>query len=329
MQYRQFGNTELEVSEVGFGAWAIGGEAMIGNTAIGWGKSDDSVSTAAIHAALDAGINFFDTADIYGLGHSEHLLGKVLGKEKNIIIASKAGNVSRNNEFTVDYSYAHIIKACEDSLKRLRRETIDLLQLHTARLKHLEEGDCIKAMDMLQKQGKIRYWGISLNTFEPAREAEFLMQQEIGHSFQLVLNLINQKGIDLLAEAYEKGYGIIARMPLQFGLLTGKFDHELSFSDTDHRKKRVTRELVEATNRELAPVWDLCNKYNCTKAQLSMSYLLSFDEVSVVIPGIRTVKHVKDNTSGLFRLEVKDLEMINELGKEKLQAVMEILKKNG
>ncbi|HEY0732282.1 MAG TPA: aldo/keto reductase, partial [Chitinophagaceae bacterium] len=118
MQYRRFGSTDLKVSEIGFGTWAIGGNAMIGNTAIGWGPSDDTTSIEAIYAALDAGINFFDTADIYGLGHSEDLLGKTIGN-KDVLIASKVGNVARNNHFTVDYSKKHILSACEASLTRL------------------------------------------------------------------------------------------------------------------------------------------------------------------------------------------------------------------
>jgi aryl-alcohol dehydrogenase-like predicted oxidoreductase len=108
MQYRKFGNTDLVVSEIGFGAWAIGGGAMIGSTAIGWGDTDDNVSIKAIHTALDAGINFFDTADIYGLGHSEELLGKAIGNKKNVIIATKVGNVSRTDQFTIDYSKEYI-----------------------------------------------------------------------------------------------------------------------------------------------------------------------------------------------------------------------------
>ena len=100
MQFRKFGNTDLLVSEIGFGAWAIGGGAMIGNTAIGWGDADDAVSVKAIHAALDAGINFFDTADIYGLGHSEEILGRTIGNKKEMIVATKVGNVSRNEQFT-------------------------------------------------------------------------------------------------------------------------------------------------------------------------------------------------------------------------------------
>ncbi|HYV55188.1 MAG TPA: aldo/keto reductase, partial [Chitinophagaceae bacterium] len=141
MQYRKFGNTDLRVSEIGFGAWAIGGGAMIGNTSIGWGDADDTVSLQAIQAALDAGINFFDTADIYGLGHSEEILGEVAGHDRNVIIATKVGNVARNDQFTVDYSKEYILKACGQSLKRLRRETIDYYQLHSARVEHLQNGE--------------------------------------------------------------------------------------------------------------------------------------------------------------------------------------------
>lgn len=306
MRYRPFGNTGLQVSEVGFGAWAIGGGAMIGTTAIGWGDADDATSVKAIHAALDSGINFFDTADIYGLGHSENLIGKTIGNKEDIVIATKVGNVSRNQQFTFDYSRAHIITACENSLKRLKKEAIDYYQLHTAQMEHLQQGTCIEAMQVLQQQGKIRYWGLSLNTFEPVPEATFLLQHNYGNGFQLVLNLINKKALPLLQLAAAKGYGVIARMPLQFGLLTGKFDEAFLFSANDHRNKRITSEIVMATNQILEPVWQLCKKYECTKTQLALSYLLSYSQVSVIIPGIRTAEQVKDNTSGLFTLTSED-----------------------
>ncbi len=326
MIYRKFGNTELETSEIGFGAWAIGGGAMIGSTAIGWGKTDDDVSIKAIKAALDAGINFFDTADIYGLGHSESLLGKTLRGNKDVIIATKAGNVSRDNKFTVDYSHDHIINACEGSLRRLKRDHIDYYQLHSARMEHLEQGECIRAMEFLHKQGKVRYWGLSLNTFEPEPEAHWIMERELAGGFQLVLNILNQKALPLIKLAGEKKYGIIARMPLQFGLLTGKFDTGVSFDINDHRKKRITAELIETTGKALKPAWDLCGKYNCTKTQLALSYILSYDEVSVVIPGIRTTEHVKGNTNGLFNLEKADRLMIEEMGAKEFTAVMEMIR---
>src|SRR5436190_4439245 len=187
MQCRKFGNTDLVVSEVGFGAWAIGGGAMIGSTPIGWGEADDSISAKAIQVSIDARINFFDTADIYGLGHSEELLGKTIGQRQEVIIATKVGNASRNEQFTVDYSKEYILKACDASLKKLKRNVIDYYQLHSARLAHLENGECIEAMQQLQQQGKIRYWGISLNTFDPLPEAEFFIGNKIGNGFQLVL----------------------------------------------------------------------------------------------------------------------------------------------
>lgn len=329
MQYRKFGNTDLLVSEIGFGAWAIGGGAMIGNTAIGWGDANDMESKRAIHRSLELGINFFDTADIYGLGHSEKLIGEELSNKKDVIIATKVGNVSRDEQFTVDYSKEYILKACEESLKRLRRDTIDYYQLHSARVPHLQRGECLEAMGLLQSQGKIRYWGISLNTFDPFPEAEFFINNKTGNGFQLVLNILNQKALAIIKNASWAGYGLIARMPLQFGLLTGKFDHGVSFSDNDHRKNRLTKEVVETANTALEPVWQLCKKYSINKTQLSLSYILSYDEVSTIIPGIRTSAHAESNTTGLVRLEKADMELIEHLGAGRFIPVMEMIQKQG
>ncbi|MBS1921184.1 MAG: aldo/keto reductase [Bacteroidetes bacterium] len=329
MKYRQFGNTDLLVSEIGFGSWAIGGGAMIGSTAIGWGDVDDEISKKAIHRSLDLGINFFDTADIYGLGHSEEILGSLIGNKKEILIATKAGNVSRNNQFTVDYTKEYILKACENSLRRLKRNEIDYYQLHTARVDHLKNGECTDAMQQLVKEGKIRYWGLSLNTFEPETETEYMLQNNLGKGFQLVLNLLNQKSLPGIRAAAKNGYGIIARMPLQFGLLTGKFDKEVSFSENDHRKTRLVPEVINTANRALQPVWDLCKKYSVNKTQLALSYILSYPEVSTVIPGIRTAAHADANTSGLIQLDTDDMKLIEELGRNEFVSVMELIKKQG
>jgi aryl-alcohol dehydrogenase-like predicted oxidoreductase len=329
MKYRKFGNTELTVSEIGFGSWAIGGDAMVGGTAIGWGKADDITSKAAIHAALDAGINFFDTADIYGLGHSESLLGEVLTGNQQAIIATKVGNVARNNQFTTDYTKSYIIQACEASLKRLRRETIDYYQLHSARVQQLQQGECIEAMQQLHQQGKIRYWGISLNTFTPDAEANYFMEHGVGNGFQLVLNMINQKALPVIKEAAAKGYGIIARMPLQFGLLTGKFDTNTKFAVSDHRHNRLTSDVIDRSLRAVEPLWELCNKYQITKTQLALSYILSYSEVSTVIPGIRTPEHVRDNTTGLIQLSSEDRALIESYGQNSFNELMQLIEKQG
>jgi aryl-alcohol dehydrogenase-like predicted oxidoreductase len=329
MQYRNFGNTGLVVSEIGFGAWAIGGGAMIGDTAIGWGDVNDAHSAQAIEAAIEAGITFFDTADIYGLGHSESILGTALAHHPDVAIATKVGNVARNGQFTTDYSKEHILSACDQSLKRLQRETIDYYQLHTVKRAQLEEGSCIEAMQLLQQQGKIRYWGVSLNTFEPMPEATYCMEQGIGSGFQVVLNLVNQHSLDLIRESAQQGYGIIARMPLQFGLLTGKFSPESRFHQNDHRHKRLTPQLIAQTEMTLQPVWDLCPKYGCTKTAMALSYILSYDEVSTVIPGIRTALQVHSNTTGLVKLEAGDKALIEALGKDTFVHLLQAIQAQG
>lgn len=326
MEHRKFGNTNLKVSEIGFGAWAIGGGAMVGNTPIGWGDANDEISKKAIYKALDLGINFFDTADIYGLNHSEKLIGELLGNRPDVVIATKGGNVARNGQFTTDYRKDYLLQACEDSLKRLKREAIDYYQLHTARISDLQKGECIEAMQMLQKQGKIRYWGLSLNTFQPEPEADYLLENDLGAGFQLVLNILNQIATPVLKKSAEKGYGVIARMPLQFGLLTGKFDEQADFPENDHRKGRLTDEVISAYKEATKPVWELCEKYDVNKTQLALSFILSFPEVSTVIPGIRTPEHAEKNTQGLVKLERSDREFIENLN---FNRILETIKKQG
>jgi aryl-alcohol dehydrogenase-like predicted oxidoreductase len=329
MRYRQFGNTDLNVSEIGFGAWAIGGNAMAGNTPIGWGPADDATSKKAIHAALDAGINFFDTADVYGLGHSEELLGNVLEKGE-AIIATKVGNVVRDEKFTTDYTRAYILEACTQSLKRLQRDHIDYYQLHSARLSHLADGDCIQAMQQLQQEGKIRYWGISLNTFHPGPEADFFLENGIGNGFQIAFNIINQKALDLIKLAAAKGYGIIARMPLQFGLLTGKFDENTHFSKDDHRHFRLTPEaLANALSILRNEVWPLGEKEGIAKTSLALSFIAGIEAISTIIPGIRTPEHVAQNTADIKTLSPETMEALFSLGKKEMQPLMQLMEQIG
>lgn len=303
---------------------------MIGDTAIGWGKADDDTSAKAIHAALDAGINFFDTADIYGLGHSEELLGKELMDQKNVIIATKVGNVERDKKFTVDYSGDHIINACEASLRRLRRDNIDYYQLHSARIQHLEAGDCITAMQKLQQQGKIKYWGLSLNTFSPDPEADYLMERNLGNGFQLVFNIINQRSLELIRRSAKKGYGTIVRMPLQFGLLTGKFTEQSTFARDDHRNFRLTKEVLEQTLPVLKNhVWPLADHEHVSKTALALSFILSIEEVSTVIPGIRTPEHVEQNTTGLKRLSNDTMEKLFQMSRKELKPVLDLMEQKG
>ncbi len=328
MEYRKFGNTDIRISEIGFGAWAIGGNAVIGTTPIGWGTSDDDVSIAAIRKALDVGINFFDTADFYGLGHSEELLGKELRHNKEIIIATKVGHRAIEDSIKLDYSKEYILQACEESLIRLKRNQIDYYQLHSARMKDFETEECIDAMEQLKKDGKVRYWGLSLNTFEPEEEAKYLIENKSAQGFQLVFNLINQKALPVMELANKNGYGIIARMPLQFGLLTGKFSNKEKFSKDDHRNFRLTEEILTSSNEILEKkIWQLCNKYNISKTSLALSFIVSFDSVSTVIPGIRTPQHAIDNTKDIIRLDKNDVDYLKELYNSDWKEIVELMEK--
>ncbi len=330
MEYRKFGKTDLMVSTVGFGAWGIGGPAMAGDIPIGWGDVDDRQSVKALKAAMDRGINFYDTADFYGLGHSEELIGKTFGNRPDVLIATKAGHVlDEKGRFSVDYSKHHILRACEASLKRLKRESIDYYQLHSARVEHLQQGECIEAMEQLQKEGKIRYWGLSLNTFHPEPEAGFLMERNLGYGFQIVFNIINQRGLPLIQKANTKGYGIIARMPLQFGLLTGKFTKSTTFDKNDHRAFRLPPPLLSKSLDTLEPIWEKADKSNISKTALALSYILSYDKVSTVISGIKTPEQSKLNTSGITRLSKEDLDFIQNLYHEKFTSLMELMEEQG
>ncbi len=328
MKFRKFGSTDLVVSEIGFGAWGIGGPSMAGDIAIGWGKVDDSESIKALKKSADEGINFFDTADFYGLGHSEALIGKVFGNDSNILVASKVGHrLSPENNIFLDYSYNYIIEACENSLRRLNREQIDYYQLHSARLSHLENGECIEAMESLKKQGKIRYWGLSLNTFDPFPEAEFMLRNNIGSGFQLVFNIINQRARDLFKECSGNGYGIIARMPLQFGILTGKFDRNTKFGKDDHRAFRLTSEVLKTTLSALEEVWLISAKYGISKTSLALSFIMSFEQVSTVIPGIKTVLQSVENANSIELLQTEDKEFLIRKYDEDLRILMDFIEK--
>ncbi len=330
MNYRKFGKTDLKVSEIGFGAWGIGGPAMAGDIPIGWGDVNDETSIKALKKAYDLGINFYDTADFYGLGHSEELIGKTFSDNKDVIIATKVGHrLAEDNSIKLDYSKDHILKACEESLRRLKRETIDYYQLHSAKLEHLRSGDCIEAMQQLKKEGKIKYWGISLNTFNPYPEANFMMDDKLGDGFQVVFNIINQRASALIKKAGKEGYGIIARMPLQFGLLTGKFSKDSTFEENDHRRFRLTQDILERSLEDLEPIWEIAEKHNIPKTSLSLSYILYHPEISTVIPGIKTPDQAIKNTSNLIHLKKEDKDKVCSVYDNRFTSLLNYMEQAG
>ena len=330
MKYRKLGKTNLLVSEIGFGSWAIGGPVMAGDVPIGWGFVDDEISKKAILKAVELGVNFFDTADFYGLGHSEELLGNVFGgKWNDILVATKVGNTLMDDGSAgINYSKEHILKSCEKSLKRLNKDVIDVYQLHSARIEHLEQGECIEAMEHLQHEGKIRYWGISLNTFQPLPEAKFFIKHKIGQTFQTAFSIINQLPLkEVFSLASENNYGIISRVPLHFGLLTGKFSKDKIFPENDHRSKRLKPELLRLSLNKLDKIFALATERGIEPVDFAMRFILSHPAVSTVIPGIRTEAQATANIKEFVPLTVEDVDFLHSYYSSELEKLIDAYKK--
>jgi aryl-alcohol dehydrogenase-like predicted oxidoreductase len=297
MHYRKLGRTDITVSEIGFGGWAIGGLADAAGTPLGWGRTSDDESLAAIRRARDLGVTFFDTADSYGFGRSESLLGIVLSRRRqDVVIATKAG-VSRdmNGRVKKDFSRDHIIQAVEGSLRRLRTDYIDLYQLHNPTIEELRPDEIHEAMDRLQEVGKIRYWGVSVTTPEEGME---IIRRGWGYALQVLYNVLNQAPAkELFPLAKEKGYGIIARVPLASGLLSGKFRTDTTFTADDVRQNFLTPKRLEEVLPRVDEAKSIIGGTARSLAEGALRFVLANDAVSTVIPGARSVRQVEMNVA--------------------------------
>jgi aryl-alcohol dehydrogenase-like predicted oxidoreductase len=297
MQYRELGKTGIQVSAIGFGAWAIGGPSEASGAPLGWGRTTDEDSLAAIRRARDLGVNFFDTADSYGFGRSESLLGIVLSRKRSdVVIATKVGVVrTSSGELKKDFSKQHIYVAVDGSLKRLRTDYIDLYQIHNPTLDDLRREEIQDAMERLQDAGKIRFWGVSV--FNPEDGLE-VVRQSWGHVLQVLYNILNQApAAELFPAAKEKGYGIIARVPLASGLLTGKFRNDTVFPADDIRQNFLTpRRLQEALPR-VDEVKSIIGGTARTLIEGALRFVLANDAVATAIPGAKNIHQVETNVT--------------------------------
>lgn len=297
MQYRELGKTHIKVSEVGFGAWAIGGAAEVAGVPIGWGRSSDDESLAAIRRARELGVNFFDTSDSYGFGRSESLLGIVLSRSRaEVVIATKVG-VTRdvNGKLQKDFSKQHIFDAVNGSLKRLRTDYVDVYQLHNPTLDDLRREDIQEAMDRLQEVGKIRFWGVSVTTPDEGLE---IVRNGWGYTLQVLYNVINQApAAELLPLAKEKGYGVIARVPLASGLLSGKFRSDTVFAKDDVRQNFLTPKRLEEVLPRVDEAKSIIGGSAKSLAEAAIRFVLATDAVSTVIPGARNARQVEMNVT--------------------------------
>jgi aryl-alcohol dehydrogenase-like predicted oxidoreductase len=303
MKYRKLGLNGPEISTVGFGAWGISGRD--------WGQTDDESSRKAIHAALDAGVNFIDTADVYGFGHSEELIRQVLGERSDrdrIVVASKAGNnfypfIGQDHKTTPihsDYSVKHLVFAAEQSLKRLNLEVLDILQLHSPGLEILERDEPWLALESLKRSGKIKHAGWSVQSFGEISQAHILEQHhELIEVIQVRYNLLERTAEEVLFPmALRYGTGVIVRIPLLFGMLTGKFNRNTTFGENDHRRSNLSPEKLAEYLKNLIAYRPLFDKYpEFTSAQLSLRFCISHPACHVVIPGGKTANQVKENVT--------------------------------
>jgi aryl-alcohol dehydrogenase-like predicted oxidoreductase len=291
MKYRKLGTTGLEVSEIGFGAWGIGGSV---NGDIAYGPTDDRESKLTIRRAFEMGVTFYDTSDFYGFGRSEQLIGKALKDfREQIIIATKVGLLSADGE--QDFSAKHIRSALEKSLIRLKTDYIDLYQLHSPPIDMFEKDDRILLLlDSLKKEGKIRAFGISVRSPDDG----LIAIKKYGFKvLQVNFNMTDQRAIDngLFALCEKQGVGIINRTPLCFGFLTGKYSGSEDFHSFDHRAKWAPEQI-----KQWAGAYKLFSdvpKKNekQSQAQIALRYCLSYPCISTVIPGMLTRQHVEEN----------------------------------
>src|SRR6266851_2702863 len=295
MEYRTLGRTGWNISSIGFGVWGIGGSA--------WGSTDDQTSLAALHRAIDLGVNFIDTADVFGDGHSEQLIAQVRkARSEQLIIATKVGR--RLNPHTAQgYTRQNLTTFVERSLRNLEMEALDLLQLHCPPSEVYDMPEVFSILDDLVQQGKIRYYGVSVERVDEALKA---VSYPHVQSVQLIFNLFRLKPSEhFFAVARERQVGILARVPLASGLLSGKFNPETHFDPNDHRSfnrhgeafdqgetfSGVDYETGLQAVEELRPFVP----QGWTMAQFALRWILMFPEVTSAIPGCKNPGQVEEN----------------------------------
>lgn len=297
---RALGRSGIEVSPVGFGAWAIGGPAYRDGNPIGWGEVDDDESVAALRAAIDAGITFIDTANIYGAGHSERVVGRAIaGMRDELVVATKFGNLfdEETRQATgTDASPASVREQCEASLRRLGIDTIDLYQFHLGSYDLAGADEVAATLEGLVDAGKIRCFGWS--TDDPERIAAFARSPHCAAA-QVHFNVVDDNPAVLRSLEALRLAGI-NRGPLAMGVLTGKFDRETTFGADDVRRRFDFRHGREGAILEgLERIRDVLSSGGRSLAQGSLCWLLARSPRFVPIPGIRTVAQALDNAGAI------------------------------
>ena len=299
MNYRSFGNTDWEVSEIGFGAWAIGGDM--------WGPQDDQESLRALHRAIDLGVNFIDTAQGYGKGHSEELIGELLqNRQQEIYVATKVPPMPGTKwpppedlDVLSAFPPEYIISACEQSLKRLKRDTLDVYQFHTWAAAFNKRDEWFEAMWNLKKAGKIRAIGVSVPDTTPDNIIGSLINDRVD-AVQVIYNIFEQyPDWNLFPVCRHQNTAVIVRVPFDEGALTGKFTENTIFPDGDVRSHYFRGKNMAAVVKRVQEIdsYRMENLPHMSMPELALRYCLSNPVVSTVIPGIRSPEQAEINTA--------------------------------
>lgn len=297
MQYRKFGKTGWKISEIGFGAWAIGGDM--------WGPQDDSESLKALHRAVDLGLNFIDTAQGYGKGHSEKIIGMFLKeRSEEIFIATKIPPVPGhpwplpdNSDCRNLFPYNYIIEQCELSLRRLQRDYIDVLQFHTWVSGFNIQDEWFEAVSRLKEQGKIKAFGASVPDKTPDNIIGSIINGRID-TVQVIYNIFEQyPAFNLFPVCMATDTAVIIRVPFDEGALTGKYTRDTKFAEGDVRKHYFRNNNLQAVIHKVEQVSaGRAEHYkNISLAEYALRFCLSHPAVSTVIPGIRNIKQAEQN----------------------------------
>ena len=307
MKYRKFGSLDWNVSEVGLGCWQIGAD---------WGNVTEDSAQEILKSSFENGVNFFDTADVYGMGRSEKFVGEFIKSvSERIYVATKAGRQINPHVAEGYYDKALMESYVDQSLSNLNVETIDLLQMHCPPTEVYSSDKSFEMLDYLVGKGKIQNYGFSVQTVDEALEC---IKRPNTKSIQVIFNIFRQKPAEKLFKiAKEKKIAIIVRVPLASGLLTGKFNKDSSFTPDDHRNYNINGDAFDVGetfsgvnfNEALEAVKELKNLLpdGITLSQLSLKWILMHDAVTVAIPGAKNKEHVDLNTSSSGLDEVSPL----------------------
>jgi aryl-alcohol dehydrogenase-like predicted oxidoreductase len=324
MQYRELGRTGWKVSDISFGAWAIGGS---------WGNVSDDESLAALRKAIDSGVNFIDTADVYGDGRSERLIAQLKKSVKSeIVVATKAGR-RLPRQTVAGYNRQNLTMWVEDSLRNLSTDCLDLLQLHCPPTALYDGPEVFGILDDMVRAGKIRYYGVSVEKIEEALKA---VEYPNVQSVQIIFNCFRQRPAEkFFARAKEKRVGILARVPLASGLLTGKFRQDSAFAADDHRNFNRHGEAFDMGetfsgvdyNVGLAAVEEMraLVPAGVSMSQFALRWILMFDAVTCAIPGGKRPEQVADNcrASDLPPLTSQAMKEVQRIYDEKIRPLVQ------